>query len=74
LGTYDKAGNSADELIIDSRDAINRLTNSGLNDLEETIDAIRRLTTSLSRIADQIEADPAQFIAGSEKELVKLPQ
>jgi len=74
LGSFDKAAGNTDALIIDSRDAINRLTNSGLNDLEETIDGIRRLVTSLSRIADQIEADPAQFIAGTEKERVELPQ
>jgi len=74
LGSFDGAAGNADELIIDARDAINRLTNSGLNDLEEAIEGFRRLTTSLSRIADEIEADPAQFIAGSEREAVELPQ
>jgi len=74
LGSFDGAAGNADELIIDARDAVNRLTNSGLNDLEETIEGFRRLTTSLSRIAAEIESDPAQFIAGSEKEVVELPQ
>ena len=74
LASFDKAAGNSDELIIDARDAINRLTNSGLTDLEETIDGIRRLVTTLGRVADQIEADPAQFIAGSEKTTVELPQ
>lgn len=74
LGSFDSAAGNTDDLIIDARDAINRLTNSGLTDLEETIDGIRRLVTTLGRIADQVESDPAQFIAGSEKERVKLPQ
>lgn len=74
LGSFDTAAGNTDDLIIDARDAINRLTNSGLNDLEETIDGIRRLVTTLGRIADQVENDPAQFIAGTEKERVKLPQ
>ncbi len=74
LGTYDSVGGNTNELIIDARDAINRLSNSGLTDLEETVDGFRRLVTTLNRIADRVEADPAQFIAGSEKEVVELPQ
>ena len=70
-------GNTAegvDDLIVDSRDAINRLSNSGLTDLEETVDAIRRLVLTLGRVADSLEQSPAQFIVGSEREEVVLPQ
>ena len=74
LVTFDATGSGAGELIVDARDAINRLTNSGLTDLEETIDGMRQLVTTLGRIADQVEKDPAQFLAGTEKELVELQQ
>lgn len=74
LVTFEGAGGEAGDLIIDTRDAINRLTNSGLTDLEETIDGMRRLVTTLGRIADELESDPAQFIAGSDKDLVEIPQ
>jgi len=70
-------GGAADDtqlLITDSRDAINRLSNSGLTDLEETVDAIRRLVITLGRVADSLEQNPSQFIAGSEREVVELPQ
>lgn len=58
----------------DMRDAINRLSNSGLADLEETTDALRDLMITLSNIADQLERSPAQFIAGEDREIMELPQ
>ena len=58
----------------DIRDAINRLSNSGLSDMEETTDALRDLMITLSNIADQLEKSPAQFIAGEEREVMELPQ
>ena len=81
MGELDKAlgsiGTAADEtgdLITDGRDAINRLSNSGLTDMEETIDGIRRVVESLARVADSLEQNPTAFIAGTEKETVELPQ
>ena len=74
LGSIGTAADGTGDLITDSRDAINRLSNSGLTDLEETIDAIRRTVVTLGRIADNIEKSPRQFIAGTEKETVELPQ
>lgn len=74
LGSIGTAADGTGVLITDSRDAINRLSNSGLTDLEETIDAIRRMVVALGRVADGIERSPRQFIAGAEKEVVELPQ
>lgn len=81
MGELDKAlasiGTAADgtgDLITDGRDAINRLSNSGLTDMEETIDGIRRVVESLARVADSLEQNPTAFIAGTEKETVELPQ
>jgi len=67
------AGN-ADELIADARNAVNRLSNSGLTDVEDTLQSIRELVTSLSRVADSLEQSPTQFVVGTERETVELPQ
>lgn len=58
----------------DIRDAVNRLSNSGLNDLQETTDALRELMITLNEIADQLERNPAQFLVGEESEVMELPQ
>ena len=72
--SFGNTAEGADVLITDTRDAINRLSNSGLTDLEETVDAIRRLVLTLGRVADSLEQSPAQFISGAEREEVVLPQ
>ncbi len=74
LSSFDGAAEEADALIIDTRDAINRLSNSGLTDIEETIDAIRGLVDTLGRVADSLEQSPTEFIVGTEREEVVLPQ
>lgn len=74
LGSIGTAADGTGELITDGRDAINRLSNSGLTDMEETIDGIRRIVESLARVADSLEQNPTAFIAGTEKETVELPQ
>ena len=74
LGSIGTAADGTGGLITDSRDAINRISNSGLTDIEETIDAIRRMVIALGRVADSIEQNPRQFIIGAEKEVVELPQ
>lgn len=71
---FDGTAAGVDVLITDTRDAINRLSNSGLTDLEETIDGFRSLVLTLSRIADGLERSPSEFIVGSEREEVVLPQ
>jgi len=74
LASYNELAGQGNELIVDARDAINRLSNSGLTDLEETVDAIRRLVETLGRVADGLEQNPSQFIVGAERETVDLPQ
>lgn len=74
VGTFGGTAAGVDELMVDARDAINRLSNSGLTDMEETVDAIRRLVSSLGRVADGLEQSPTQFIVGVEREEVVLPQ
>ena len=74
VSTFGGTAEGVDEMIVDARDAVNRLSNSGLTDIEETIDAIRRLVTTMGRVADSLEQSPAQFISGAEREEVVLPQ
>ena len=61
-------------LTVDTRDAINRLSNSGLTDLEETIDGMRDVVTSLNNLVKSIETNPLLFITGEERETVEIPQ
>ena len=74
LNAVEGTASQANELIVDTRDAINRLSNAGLTDLGETVDAIRRLVLSLSRVADALEQSPLEFISGTEADIVELPQ
>lgn len=74
VGSYDSLAGEGSELMVDARDAINRLSNSGLTDLEETVDSIRRLVQTLGRVADSLEQNPTSFIVGKERETVELPQ
>lgn len=74
LSGYSELADNSTLVTQDMRDAINRLSNSGLADLEETTDALRDLMITLSNIADQLEKSPAQFIAGEEREIMELPQ
>ena len=74
LSAFEGTSGEADLLIVDMRDAINRISNSGLTDLEETVDAIRRLVLSLGRVADALEQSPLEFISGTESDTVELPQ
>jgi len=74
VSTFDGTAVGVNELVVDARDAINRLSNSGLTDMEETVDALQRLVSTLGRVADNLEQNPAQFVVGTEREEVVLPQ
>lgn len=63
-----------DDLVVDAQTAVNRLSNSGLADVEDTLSAVRELVTTLGRVADSLEQSPTQFIVGKEREKVELPQ
>ena len=72
--SFGSTSNEATELMVDARDAMNRLSNSGLADVEEAIDAFRRLVTTLGRVADGLEQSPTEFLVGTKREEVVLPQ
>ncbi len=74
LASFTDFAEGGEHLTTDARDAINRLSNSGLTDLEETADGLRRLILSLNELADQLDRSPIAFIAGEESEVMELPQ
>ena len=74
LGSIGTAADGTDGLITDTRDAVNRLSNSGLTDMEETIDGMRRVVEALARVTESLEQNPRAFIAGTQEETVELPQ
>lgn len=74
MNAFENTSGVADELLIDTREAVNRLSNSGLRDIEETVAAIRNLVLSLGRVADALEQNPLGFISGSEADSIEIPQ
>ena len=74
LSAIEVLSKDSNQLITDGRDAINRLSNSGLTDIEETIDSIRRVVLGLESILINFEKNPTAFIVGSSDEKVELPQ
>lgn len=74
VSTFGGTAEGVGEMIIDAQVAINRLSNSGLADMEDTLEAIRHLVTTMGRVADSLEQNPAQFVSGTEREEVVLPQ
>ena len=74
LSAIELLSKDSNQLITDGRDAINRLSNSGLTDIEETIDSIRRVVLGLESILINFEQNPTAFIVGSSEEKVELPQ
>ena len=67
-------GLNADGAVTDVRDAINRVSNSGLRDIEETLDGIRASVDSLQTILQDLEQSPIAFISGEEVETMEIPQ
>lgn len=74
VGGFSVMAQGGAALTTDARDAINRISNSGLTDMEETADGIRRLILSLNDIAEKLERSPAEFFVGEKRETMELPQ
>ena len=74
LNAFEDTANNASTTAIDMSDAINRLSNSGITDLEETAELLRQTVDSLNRVIENIENNPVGFISGQERETVELPQ
>lgn len=74
LSGISKFADGGTELTEDASDAINRLSNSGLTDMEETAEGLRRLIASLNELVEKLDENPVAFIAGAEREVMELPQ
>ena len=71
---FEGTAGEASQVAIDLSDAINRVSNSGLTDLEETAEMMRELVESLNRVVEKIEKNPIGFVGGETRETVELPQ
>ena len=74
LSEYTDVAVEGELLVVDAREAINRLSTSGLTDLEETTESLRLLVGSLNRISQQLEQSPLAFIVGDDRQVVEIPQ
>ena len=74
LAEYTDVAVEGELLVVDAREAINRLSTSGLTDLEETTESLRLLVGSLNRISAQLEQSPLAFIVGDDRQVVEIPQ
>ncbi len=74
LSDYRVVAKNVSLVTTDLRDAINRVSNSGLTDVEETLDGLRESVDSLETILSDIERSPIEFITGSERETMEIPK
>ena len=74
LSEFRRVAANSDKAVTDVRDAINRVSNSGLTDIEETLDGIRASVDSLQSILEDVERSPLTFISGEEVESMEIPQ
>ncbi len=71
---FRKVAVNSDKAVTDVRDAVNRVSNSGLTDVEETLDGVRASVDSLQSILSDLERSPLTFITGEEVETMEIPQ
>jgi len=71
---FRKVAVNGDKAVTDARDAMNRLSNSGLTDIEETLEGVRASVESLQGILSELERSPLTFITGEEVETMEIPQ
>ena len=62
--SLDQAGVQFAELVAENRGPINEFSSEGLFELARLITEMRDLTENLTRLAAQIESDPARFLFG----------
>lgn len=61
-------GEAVNEMIAENREPIADFTQDGLYEFSSMIDEIRILVTSLTRIAEQLEADPSGYLLGGSQQ------
>ena len=74
LQQFRVVASNTDLAVTDVRDAINRVSNSGLTDVEETLDGVRSAVESLQNILEDLERSPLAFVSGEEVDTMEIPQ
>jgi phospholipid/cholesterol/gamma-HCH transport system substrate-binding protein len=64
---FEKLANDFDKIAVDARGPVRDFTANGLYDLAQFIGEARTLVASLTRLAYQLERDPARFLFGDQQ-------
>ena len=64
---FEKLANELDQLVAENRGSVRDFTSSGLFELSQFIGDARTLVAALTRLAYQIERDPARFLFGDQQ-------
>jgi phospholipid/cholesterol/gamma-HCH transport system substrate-binding protein len=69
---FSKAANNLSKTIDENRAPLKQFTGSALYETTELVTQLRQLVSSMSRIAQQIERDPARFLLGDRSRGVEV--
>lgn len=61
-------------LVDTTNGAVTDFSAGSLKKIEDTTVELKELLTTLNRVADELERNPAQFIVGEKREIVELPR
>ena len=64
---FERLANDLDRIVKDSGTPIRDFTSSGLYELSQFVSEARTLVASLTRLAYQLERDPARFLFGDQQ-------
>ncbi len=73
-GNFRKLSENLDATISENRDAVAAFTATALPEISQFVTEARRLAASLTRIAERIESDPAEFIFPPNKPQIEAPE
>ena len=74
LQAYQKLAKNGQVLSEDTRQVINKFSNTGLQDLSQAMSDLKSLVETLNRVSQDIERNPVGFIVGQKKEVTEIPQ
>lgn len=69
-----RAAREAADMLEDLRGPVDRFANQGLDEATRAMVDLRRLVTTLDRIAAELESNPAAFVSGSGRKEVEVPR
>ncbi len=74
LQEYQKLAKSSTALSDDALQTLEQFSTTGLQDLSVSMAELKALIETLNRISENLERNPAKFVAGEKREVTELPQ